>query len=83
MNLKFELKKWSNSFSFWWFKNVHMPLWRIFASKESREEIRKALRQRRESGGCSMWQQQLLKNPELAKYDWEKDFVKQTQTKGA
>ena len=28
-----------------------------------------------------MWQQQLLKNPELAKYDWEKDFVKQTQTK--
>ena len=28
-----------------------------------------------------MWQQQLLKNPELAKYDWEKEFVKQTQTK--
>ena len=26
-----------------------------------------------------MWQQQLLKNPELAKYDWEKEFVKEME----
>jgi len=55
---------------------VHFPLWHRFGSKKSHQEIKESLRKRREEGGCSMWRQQLLKNPELAKYDWEKEFVK-------
>ena len=72
---------WKARIEYWWWNYIQFPLWHRFGSKESKREIKESLRKRREEGGCSMWQQQLLKKPELAKYDWEKEFVKQTETK--
>ena len=42
----------------------------------SGDEIKKSLRKRREKGGCSSWRNYLKDHPEAAKYDWEKEFVK-------
>jgi len=67
---------WRTRIGLWWFDYVHFPLWHRFGSEKLHQEIKESLRKRREEGGCSMWRQQLLKNPELAKYDWEKEFVK-------
>ena len=39
--------------------------------------IKEALKKRREEGGCSSWRNYLAKHPEAAKYDWEKEFVKE------
>ena len=60
----------------WWWDNFSFPLWYRFGSKESHDEITEALKKRREEGGCSMWQEHLKSQPEDAKYEWEKSFVK-------
>ena len=49
----------------------------LWMTKEEKAEIKKSLRKRRESGGCSMWSNYLKDHPEAAKYDWEKEFVKE------
>ena len=48
----------------------------LWMTKEEKAEIKESLRKRRESGGCSMWREYLKEHPEAAKYDWEKEFVK-------
>ena len=50
-----------------------------FGSKESHDEIKESLRKRREEGGCSSWRNYLKDHPEAAKYDWEKEFVKENK----
>ena len=52
----------------WWFH--------LWMTKEEKVEIKESLRKRREEGGCSAWQNYLKDHPESAKYDWEKEFVK-------
>ena len=48
----------------------------LWMSDKERAEIKESLKKRRESGGCSMWRAYLKEHPEAAKYDWEKEFVK-------
>ena len=48
----------------------------LWMSDKEKAEIKESLRKRREAGGCSMWRQYLKEHPEAAKYDWEKEFVK-------
>ena len=47
----------------------------LWMTKEEKAEIKESLRKRRESGGCSSWRNNLKDHPEVAKYDWEKEFV--------
>ena len=68
---------WKTRIGLWWYDNVYFPLWHRFGSKESKREIKEALKKRREEGGCSSWRNYLAKHPEAAKYDWEKEFVKE------
>ena len=44
---------WKTRIGLWWYDNVHFPLWHRFGSKESKREIKEALKKRREEGGCS------------------------------
>jgi len=67
---------WKTKIEYWWWNYVHFPLWHRFGSKESHDEIKESLRKRREDGGCSSWRNYLKDHPEVAKYDWEKEFVK-------
>ena len=62
---------WKTRIGLWWYANVHFPLWHRFGSKESKREIKEALKKRREEGGCSSWRNYLAKHPEAAKYDWD------------
>jgi hypothetical protein len=39
---------------FWWFHHIRMPLWRLFASDNEREELRQSLKRRRLENPCSM-----------------------------
>ena len=55
----------------WWYDYVHFPLWHRLGSKESKREIKEALKKRREEGGCSSWRNYLAKHPEAAKYNWD------------
>ena len=48
----------------------------LWMTKEEKAEIKESLRKRRESGGCSSWRNNLKDHPEVAKYAWEKEFVK-------
>mgnify|MGYP000956412803 CR=1 FL=1 len=67
---------WKTIIGLWWYDYVHFPLWHRFGSKESKREIKEALKKRRKEGGCSAWRTYLAEHPEVAKYDWEKEFVK-------
>jgi len=67
---------WKTKIEYWWWNYVHFQLWHRFGSKESHDEIKESLRKRREDGGCSSWRNNLKDHPEVAKYDWEKEFVK-------
>ena len=73
---------WKTRIEYWWWNYVHFPLRHRFGSKESKQEIKESLRKRREEGGCSSWRNYLKDHPEAAKYDWEKEFVKQKNNKG-
>ena len=55
----------------WWYDYVHFPLWHRLGSRESKREIKEALKKRREEGGCSSWRNYLAKHLEAAKYDWD------------
>ena len=70
---------WKIRIGLWWYDYVHFPLWHRFGSKKSHLEIKESLRKRREEGGCSSWRAYLNKNPEVAKYKWEKKFVKNNE----
>ena len=67
--LRFRINYYLMKIEMWWSD--------IWMTKEEKAEIKESLRKRREAGGCSMWRQALLKNPEYAKLDWEKEFVKE------
>tara|TARA_B100000315_G_scaffold246734_1_gene274425 strand:- start:318 stop:557 length:240 start_codon:yes stop_codon:yes gene_type:complete len=72
---------WKTRIEYWWWNYVHFPLRHRFGSKKSKEETRKALHKRRKEGGCSSWRNYLKDHPEAAKYDWEKEFVKENKGK--
>ncbi len=63
------------NFNYYWMEVV---MWwdDLWMSDEEKDEIRKSLQKRRESGGCSMWRAYLKENPEEARHDWEKEYVK-------
>ena len=62
------------NFNYYWMEVV---MWwdELWMSDEEKDEIRKSLQKRRESGGCSMWRAYLKENPEEARHDWEKEYV--------
>ena len=62
------------NFNYYWMEVV---IWwdDLWMSDEEKDEIRKSLQKRRESGGCSMWRAYLKENPEEARHDWEKEYV--------
>ena len=66
--LKFKINYYWMEIEMWWDE--------FWISDKEREEIKQSLKRRRESGGCSMWRQYLIENPDSAKYNWEKEFVK-------
>ena len=72
---------WKIRLRLWWFDYIHFPIWHRFGSKDSHREVEESLRKRREEGGCSMWRDYLKDHPETAKYDWEKEFVKERKLK--
>ena len=73
---------WKIRLGLWWFDYIHFPIWHRFGSKESHREVEESLRKRREEGGCSMWRDYLKDHPETAKYDWEKEFIKEMENEG-
>ena len=67
--LRFRVNYYLMKIEMWW-----SDLW---MTKKEKAEIKESLRNRRKIGGCSMWRNYLQDHPEEAKYDWEKEFVKE------
>ena len=48
------MKSFRVDLEFWWFHHIRMPLWRLFASDNEREELRQEIKKRRLENPCSM-----------------------------